>query len=466
VGLATNFVSSLLGELSDFSTQANNIATAFNDDAQSLVWQVQDLAGCASGPSYDALCKASTSYQSQVGGWLDPLTQVRAAAQRYHDTINQASQQLDGTVYWPDLYDTKYQVVLSEADIINLVFSQYLTLDTVLSQGSSVTSSAFTSAQEALAQQKASQQQPYTPQPMPGFDDGYEARTLLNAWADSLQQATQQWQVTVAVHAYEEGSVPKLAGVNPNPALVAGITNEFNSLDPYGQISTNDSFTSSITPQQYQQVVSTYNDPRTQEALLILMTTPTGAKFAQYLLYMGKKVGQDFISWQHLGTGNSAPGAVTTYGGYIQLNLDTFSDMPTEAGYLVHEGLESYFKTALGIREMGSQHADYLADWEAGKFWHEYNGSSYGSYGQTFNTWINGNGSWYRDTAHEPVNTNIHNIDTPGYIWHDSAEQSIGSFFGQHWGETNVGTPPNPMGLTPQMLTTNDLSTLDPLPKN
>ena len=59
-------------------------------------------------------------------------------------------------------------------------------------------------------------------------------------------------------------------------------------------------------------------------------------------------------------------------GGYITLNtaMLTRRDLGPYflSGTLVHEAVESYFDIAAGIRDMGTRHADYVAQWFTGRF--------------------------------------------------------------------------------------------------
>jgi hypothetical protein len=212
---------------------------------------------------------------------------------------------------------------------------------------------------------------------------------------------------------------------------------------------------------------SVYHDSRTQALLVLLAQTPTGRNALEYVLYMGDKLGDDFISWQDLSSGHYA--GYTTPGGFIELN----STMPTEsdigpyflAGTLVHESVESYFVVADGIRNMGTRHADYLAQWLSGKFEIELHAISFyraqdtyywdgewSSYGMSYDTWINNSldGEIYRNL---PVSCNLDSADRQGHAW-PSSDWWASWGFGQG---TDVSPVPNTMDLMTSMLTSDDL---------
>jgi hypothetical protein len=212
---------------------------------------------------------------------------------------------------------------------------------------------------------------------------------------------------------------------------------------------------------------SVYHDPHTQALLVLLAQTPTGRNALGYLLYMGDKLGDNFISWQDLSAGHYA--GFTTEGGFIELN----SKMPIEsdigpyflAGTLVHESVESYFVIAEGIRHMGTRHADYLAQWFSGKFEIElhtipyyhaqdpwYWDGEWSSYGMSYETWINDSldGAVYQKL---PAQCDLTAADRKDHVWPPS-DWWAGWGFGQG---TDVSPVPNTMGLSRAMLAATDL---------
>jgi hypothetical protein len=212
---------------------------------------------------------------------------------------------------------------------------------------------------------------------------------------------------------------------------------------------------------------SIYHDPRTQALLIPLAQTPTGRSVLEYLLFMGAKMGDEFISWQDLSAGHYA--GFTTEGGYIQLNSRVPADLHLEpyflAGTMVHEAVESYFVVVEGIRDMGTRHADYVAQWFSGKFQIElhaipyyhvqdtsYWDGEYSSYGMSYSAWIDNSldGEAYRML---PANCDLHAADRIGHSWPPS-DWWAGWGFGQG---TPVSPVPNTMGLSRSMLATDDM---------
>ncbi len=293
----------------------------------------------------------------------------------------------------------------------------------------------------------------------------------LHTWAAALDTAFNQWHSALNgadVHAvdipnftYDDGT-GKMVSMTFDTKYEQSLTNMFDQEDPnYG--STNASGIEALNPEDYQKMISIYTDPRTQRALKLLMTTPTGRNFAEYYIFMGQKFGGGFISWDHLG---KHAGAVSTDGGFVVLNLDdpmnTEADEIEMAGYLVHEGVESYFD-GQGIRQMGTLHADYVAEWFQGKFMSEAGGGDTRAYQMTFQDWMaNGNGQSYKgETPNVTLYTDGSTLDKPGQYWSGNGNWS------DFWGNLGIGTTtvnnvPNPMGLDPRMLLSNDLS--QPLP--
>lgn len=218
----------------------------------------------------------------------------------------------------------------------------------------------------------------------------------------------------------------------------------------------------------------TFHDPRTRQLLTLLAQTPTGRGALDYLLAMGARLGEGFLSWHDLRADGSY--GATTAGGFIQLNSAalTRSDAGPYllAGTLVHESVESYFDIAEGIRSMSARHADYVAQWFNGKFerelhvipyFHEhdyfYRPADNSSYGLSYDAWLHGteDGALYRDNAEH---SDLHAIDRKGRAWPPSdqlAEQGGLLFFGQGKDVTPI---PNTMGLSPAMLVADDLGAL------
>jgi hypothetical protein len=216
---------------------------------------------------------------------------------------------------------------------------------------------------------------------------------------------------------------------------------------------------------------ATYPDARTQALLLPLAQTPTGHGALTYLLTLGDRLGPDFISWQDLGAEGSA--GLNTAGGYIQLNTAMLRRRDLGpyflSGTLLHEAIESYFDIAEGIRDMGTRHADYVAQWFNGKFERElhalpyydaqdpfYLPDEYSAYGLSYAAWLGTeDGQLYLGNPEEP---DLRRVDRKGHAWAPSdwlAEQ--GGFWA--WGQgTDVTPVPNPLGLTPAMLLASDLS--------
>jgi hypothetical protein len=218
---------------------------------------------------------------------------------------------------------------------------------------------------------------------------------------------------------------------------------------------------------------ATYHDPRTQTLLLPLAQTSTGQGAVAYLLTMADRLGEGFITWRDLGkTGRSGE---NNAGGYIQMNtaMLTRRDLGPYflAGTLLHESVESYFDIAEGIRDMGTRHADYVAQWFTGKFERElhvlpyydaqdpfYLPSEDNSYGLSYAVWLQTeDGQLYLGN---PEQCNLHRIDRKGHAWAPSdwlAEQGGFWLLGQGVDVTPI---PNPLGLTTDMLISNDLHTL------
>jgi len=220
-------------------------------------------------------------------------------------------------------------------------------------------------------------------------------------------------------------------------------------------------------------IKATYHDPRTQTLLLTLAQTATGQGAVTYLLTMADRLGEDFITWRDLGkTGHTGE---NNAGGYITLNSAMLAREQVDlgpyylAGTLLHESIESYFDIAEGIRDMGTRHADYVAQWFTGQFARELHALPYytatdpwylpyenSSYGLSYTAWLQTeDGALY---LHNPEQCHLHTVDRKGHAWASSdwwAER--GGFWGFGQG-TNVTPVPNPLGLTTAMLAADDLS--------
>jgi hypothetical protein len=221
-------------------------------------------------------------------------------------------------------------------------------------------------------------------------------------------------------------------------------------------------------------IKATYHDERTQALLVALAQTPTGQGAVAYLLTMADRLGEDFITWRDL----RAEGLVgkNNAGGFIQLNtamhIENDEVIFFMAGILVHEAVESYFDVGEGIREMGTRHADYVAQWFNGKFERELHALPYyraqdpfydpkknSAYDHSYEAWLYGTDDG-RAYLGNPVQSALRHSDRAGHAWPPSdwwAEQ--GGFWALGQG-TDVTPVPNLLGLSTAMLVTNDLTTL------
>jgi hypothetical protein len=175
---------------------------------------------------------------------------------------------------------------------------------------------------------------------------------------------------------------------------------------------------------------------------------------------------------------NDGAAGENNLGGYIQLNTAALTRRDLGpiflAGTLVHETVESYFDIAEGLRDMGTRHADYVAQWYNGRFARELHALPYyhkldpfylpsenSSYGLSYHAWLH-------DTEDEqlylsyPETPDVRQVDRRGRAWPPSdwwAEQSGWWVLGQGKDVTPV---PNPLGLAPAMLLTDDLTSFAP----
>ena len=224
-----------------------------------------------------------------------------------------------------------------------------------------------------------------------------------------------------------------------------------------------------------ERIQATYHDPRTQVLLLALAQTPTGRGAVAYLLTMADQLGEGFITWRDLGkVGNAGE---NNAGGYIQMNSAMLTRIDIDLGHyflvgtLLHETVESYYDIGEGIRDMGTRHADYVAQWFNGKFERELHALPYynaqdpfwlpsddNAYGLRYDEWLQTeDGRLYLGN---PANSDLRTIDRKGHAWAPSdwlAERGGFWLLGQG---TDVTPVPNPVGLTTAMLAADDLQAL------
>ncbi len=163
-------------------------------------------------------------------------------------------------------------------------------------------------------------------------------------------------------------------------------------------------------------------------------------------------------------------------GGYIQLNTAMLTRRRPGTllprGTLVHESVESYFDIAEGIRDMGTRHADYVAQWFNGKFARELHALPYydaqdpfylpwenSSYGLSYDG-VAADGGWAALSGQSEQLPTCDTVDRQGHAWPPSdwlAEQGGFWLLGQG---TDVTPVPNPVGLTTAMLAADDLQAL------
>jgi hypothetical protein len=222
-----------------------------------------------------------------------------------------------------------------------------------------------------------------------------------------------------------------------------------------------------------ERIKSTYSDARTQALLLALAQTPTGQGAVTYLLTMADRLGPDFITWRDLGKMGNA--GENNAGGYIQLNTAMLTRRDVGpyflVGTLLHETVESYYDIGEGIRDMGTRHADYVAQWFNGKFERELHALPYynaldpfylpsedNSYGLTYGAWLKTeDGQLYLGN---PEQCHLHVVDRKGHAWAPSdwlAERGGFWLMGQGRDVTPV---PNPLDLSISLLLADDLSAL------
>jgi hypothetical protein len=149
---------------------------------------------------------------------------------------------------------------------------------------------------------------------------------------------------------------------------------------------------------------------------------------------MGARFGDTFIAWRDL----RADGDIgeNNTGGFIQLDsarhVERVIIRMYMAGILVHEAVESYFEIGEGIRDMGTRHADYVAQWFNGKFERELHTLPYyhaqdpfymptenSAYGLTSGVWLKStsDGQLYLGN---PANCDLRRSDRIGRAWSPS----------------------------------------------
>jgi len=470
MGYTSAIMQQTIDNLSTMQTAFGQLVSVLQEDANNMARVTGDLVEHNfQGPKAIELTSMTQNYQSLLHSHgYDRLQQLSQICKAYQQSIVLACEAFDG------------QFPQGGSDFAEYVFTNglsYTSIPSDLPNADKDVTSALTGASSAYMQQFESQLSSQHVRLnraiiMDAQDEITYTSDALHTWATALDTAFTRWQsglngadahyVDIPSFTYDNG-YGQMVSMTFDTKYEKSLTNAFDQEDPnYG--TTSASGIESLNPEDYQNMITIYTDPRTQRALKLLMTTPTGRNFAEYYIYMGQKLGGNFISWGHLG---SEFGAVSTYGGYVILNLDdpmqSESDEIEMSGYLVHEGIESYFD-GQGIRQMGTQHADYVAEWFQGKYMQEAGGSDSRAYGQTFNDWINGSGSGYN---HEPVNITIYTdgstLDQPGAYWPGTSGWSGFVHDGLGIDNTTVTGIPNPMGLDPRMLLSNDLN--GPLPK-
>jgi RHS repeat-associated protein len=190
-------------------------------------------------------------------------------------------------------------------------------------------------------------------------------------------------------------------------------------------------------------------DEQSLRSFLYELTMNTvGLAFLAFVMFMTHRLGSSYITLAHLGYGNGDVG-LSSAGGFITLNLDNIGSVATGAATIIHEAVESYFASVLGIRQMATLHADYVAEQYQGLFLYlesgvnRYGGASgYGSFGETFDTWVSSRGSSYAGEFRDVIPGDV--LDR-GDAWTLAGTAVF------------VGDAPDPVGLAPWMLQTNDL---------
>jgi hypothetical protein len=470
MGYTSAIMSQTIGELATMQTAFGQLVSVLQDDANNMARVTGDLvAHNFQGPKAIELTSMTQNYQTLLHSHAyDRLQQLSQICKSYQQAIESACA----------TFDNNHPQVGN--DFADYVFSNglaYSSIPSDLPKADQDVTNALSGASSAYMQQVESQ---LTSQHvklnrsilMDLQDEITSTSDDLHTWATALDTAFTQWQNALNGADAHNVDIPSFTYDNGNGQMVSmtfdtkyeqSLTNAFDQEDPnYGTSSA--SGIESLNPEDYQKMITIYTDPRTQRALKLLMTTPTGRNFAEYYIYMGEKFGGNFISWDHLG---KKVGAVSTDGGFVVLNLDDSTQSEADeiemSGYLVHEGVESYFD-GQGIRQMGTQHADYVAEWFQGKFMQEAGGSDTRAYGMTFQDWLtNGNGTTYKDESPNVVlYTDGSTLDRPGVYWPGNGNWN--DFWGSNFnlGTTTVTGIPNP-GLDPRMLLSNDLN--GPLPK-
>lgn len=151
------------------------------------------------------------------------------------------------------------------------------------------------------------------------------------------------------------------------------------------------------TKAQCATIDATFHDQQTRNALYLWLGTAIGEALLQFVLAIGRIVGDAYITWV-----SSGAAGYTLPSGYIQMS-SALSSYDAASG-LIHEVVESYYAIEYGIRTQAAQAMDYVAQWFSGEFrsekvaedpnasYTEDNSAPdgtfrYGAYGFTFRQW-------------------------------------------------------------------------------
>jgi len=461
--------------LPQYMQHMKNLIGILQNDADQVRSQVIMLSQQQQSNQITAIKDNGQGYHGFVQQLIDIMNQGNHVTNVFYSTINDATNYAEHIGY-------------DGTQVIILAFEQYLNSTRLINEGRDYMVQVLVDASNALAQPNG-QQPPGTA--LSSNDWGY-----LEGWADSVCAAHLQWRkdmksINNELHNYFFSSTQSIlgsAGLNWNK--VSSYIAILNGVSNHGEYNANASTdVTSIEQSSFMaEVKSVYPDLRTQQLFAQLMLSPTGMQFAEYLLFMGKAVGPNFIRWEDLGGADKngyITGGVSTSGGAIVLNSRDYdpNDPTAMASELIHESVESYFEVS-GIRAanifnggMGSQHADYVADWYKGKYLQEMHTRGYinygadgTSYGLPFKDWqktVGGKG--YKD---EPESLDANEYDNVGDAWVPNVADvntpvlgglgDAGAELPGFYHHVHVDAIPNPMGLSRNMLTTGDMNILDP----